>query len=39
MEVLFGFASFVCLIVAWAFIPSRPESEVAESLRTVSAVS
>ena len=39
MEVLVGFVSFIALVVAWAFIPTRPEHEVAENVQTVSAVS
>ena len=37
-EVLVAFISFVSLVAAWAFIPTRPESEAAENMRTVSAV-
>lgn len=38
MEVLVGFISFIALVVAWAFIPTRPEVEAAESV-PASAVS
>lgn len=39
MELLFGFVAFIALVVAWAFIPSEPEHEYVENMRTVSAVS
>lgn len=39
IEVVVGFVSFIALVVAWAFVPTRPETEAAENVRTAAAMS